>query len=409
MIGIDIVDLSKFEEKSNKKGFLEKIFTKNELIYAKQNNNTLQSLAGIFAAKEAIVKAFGLNLSYILKKRIEILHNKQKRPYFKILDKIYKTGLSISHDGNYAISICQVSFPYEFFEDSSFKYLLEKRKRESNKGDYGRVAFLGGSKGMAGSIYMSSMAALRTGTGLSYIICPESIATILQIKSVENIIKEISCDNFYYSKEILDQIKIALEKIDILCIGPGMGQGQDLEKLIGKIVRGFKNHILIDADGLNAVAKDINILNEKENMVLTPHPMEFSRLTKLPIDQILNNREEIALNFAKTYKQVLVLKGNKTIVTDGKKLYTNNTGNPGMATAGSGDVLSGIISSLLYRLDPFDAAKVGVYIHGLAGDIGSKKMTEESLIATDIIDNIHEVFKLFRSNHVWYFSTSRFR
>lgn len=398
MVGIDIVDLSSFEKKISKKNFLEKTFTQKELIYANKKTNTLQTLGGIFAAKEAIVKAFNLNLSFILRKRIEILHNKKGKPYFKIGSNINESSLSISHDGNYAIAICQ-NDTYEI-EHEICEPLLKARAEETNKGDYGRIAFLGGSKGMSGSIYMSSIAALRTGAGLSYIICPKSISNILQIKSVENIIKEISCDSFFYSKKILDEIFTALEKIDVLCIGPGMGQGENLEKLIKEIVSKFENHILIDADGLNALAKNTNILLEKKNMVLTPHLMEFSRLTKLSLEQINKNKQEIAINFAKKYEQILVLKGNKTIVTDGDNIYINNTGNPGMATAGSGDVLSGIISSLLHRLDPFEAAKIGVYIHGLAGDIGSYKMSEESLIATDIIDNIHEVFKIFRSNNV---------
>lgn len=407
MLGIDIVDLRDFEKKISKDLFLKNIFTENELSYAKDKSNTLQTLAGTFAAKEAIVKAMDLKLTYILRKRIEILHNKSGKPYFKIDGNIFKESLSIAHEGNYALSVCK-NDDY-FFIDSNFDINLKKRAKETNKGDYGRIAFWGGSKGMAGSIYMSSMASLRSGAGLSYIICPKTISNILQIKSVENIIREISCDNFFYSEKNLEEIKEALDKIDVLCIGPGMGQDQSLNLLIKKVLLDFKGPVLIDADGLNALAKDISILDTKKDMVLTPHPMEFSRLTKLSIDQIQNNRSEVAINFAKKHKQVLVLKGNKTIVTDGVRTYINKTGNPGMATAGSGDVLSGIISSLLYRLDPFEAAKLGVYIHGLAGDIASFKLSEESLIASDIIDNIHEVFKIFRSNHGWYLSISRYR
>lgn len=398
MIGIDVVDLSTFQKKLSKDLFLENIFTENELAYAKNKQNFLQTLGGIFAAKEAIVKALDLELSYILSKRIEILHNKNGKPYYKVDNNIFNNGLSISHSGNYAISVCHKEG--YVLNNKDFHYLLKKRDRETNKGDYGRIAFWGGSKGMAGSIYMSSMAALRTGAGLSYIICPQTISNILQIKSVENIIKEIPCDKFYYSKNILDEIQASLDKVNVLCLGPGMSYGQNLEKLIKEVIESFAGKVLIDADGLNAIAKDINILYSKKDMVLTPHLMEFSRLTKLSIDQIKENKEEIAINFAKKYNQVLVLKGNRTLVTDGVNTYINNTGNPGMGTAGSGDVLSGIIGSLLYRLDPFEAAKLGVYIHGLAGDIASQEMTEESLIASDLIDNIHEVFKIFRSNHV---------
>ncbi|MDD7306291.1 MAG: NAD(P)H-hydrate dehydratase [Peptoniphilaceae bacterium] len=398
MIGIDIVSISSFQKKISKNLFLQKIFTENEISYAKKKKNSIQTLAGIFAAKEAITKAMNLNLSYILRKRIEILHSESGNLYYKVCKNIFKKGLSISHDGDLAVGICYNDF--SFVKDLQIDISLGKRKNDTNKSDYGRIAFLGGSKGMAGSIYMSSMAALRSGAGLVYTICPKSISNILQIKSIENIIKEISCDNFSYSETILAEIIRAIYKINVLCIGPGMGNGDNLQVLISKIISYFEGNILIDADGLNAIAKDIDILKIKNNMVLTPHMMEFSRLTKLSIDNINKNKQEIAINFAKKYKQVLVLKGNKTLVTDGDNLYINNTGNPGMATAGSGDVLSGIISALLYRLNPFEAAKLGVFIHGLAGDIASKKMSEESLIASDIIDNIHEVFKIFRSKHV---------
>lgn len=397
MIGIDLVEFSTFEKKISKDIFVKNIFTENELAYAKNKENTLQTLAGIYAAKEAIVKALGLKLSFILRKRIEILHNDKGKAYFKIDENIYEDGLSISHDGSYALAVCESS--YFFFKDNNINLKLKKRDKETNKGDYGRIAILGGSKGMAGSVFMSSMASLRTGAGLSYIICPKSISNILQIKSVENIIKEISCDNFYYSESIVQEIIDALYKINVLCLGPGMGEGEDLDLLIGEIISNFEGRVLIDADGLNAIAKSPDILNKKKYMVLTPHLMEFSRLTKLSIDQINANREEIAINFAKKYQQILVLKGHKTMVTDGVNTYINNTGNPGMATAGSGDVLSGIISTLLYRYEPFEASKLGVYIHGLAGDIGAQKLSEESLIATDIIDNIHEVFKIFRSKY----------
>lgn len=397
MIGIDIVDLYHFSKKISKKIFIKKIFTQNEIDYAQKNKRILETLAGIFAAKEAVLKAFNLNVSYILRKKIEILHEIDGKPYYKLESDIYKDGLSISHDGNFAVSVCKIDKYIKRNFDINFN--LEPRKKESNKGDYGRIAFLGGSSGMSGSIYMSSIASLKTGCGLSYIICPKSISNILQIKCVESIIKEISCDKFLYSKDILDEIFNSLEKIDVLCIGPGMGIVDNIDKLIKEIIKGFNSNILIDADGLNAISKDISILNLKNKMVLTPHIMEFSRLLNMPINEINQNKEFIAKSFAKKYDQILVLKGHETIVTDGKDIYINDTGNPGMATAGSGDVLSGIISTLLYRLDPFEAAKMGVFIHGLAGDIASEKLSEESLMATDIINNIHEVFKIFRSKH----------
>jgi ADP-dependent NAD(P)H-hydrate dehydratase len=392
MLGIDIVEINKFERKFPK--FKEKIFTKNEIAYCSKHRKAIEKYAGIFAAKEAIIKAHNLNLAYILRQKIEILHD-NKRPYYKIEDNIYKAStLSISHDGNFALAVCDGENSYPI--NIEMKDLLPKRDKNSHKGTFGRIAILGGSKGMAGSVFMASKACLRTGAGLCYIICPESISDILQIKSTEAIIKEVSCDRFYYSEDILDQILELIKDMDVLCLGPGMSQGEGTELLIGEILKNFDKKVIIDADGLNAIARDPSILKLKKNMILTPHPKEFSRLCKLDMATIKKDRINIAKNFARENSVILVLKGHRTIVTDGYKVYENISGNPGMATAGSGDVLSGIIASLLHMLDPFDAAKFGVYIHGLAGDIASMKLSQEAMLASDITDNIHEVFKMLR-------------
>ena len=144
--------------------------------------------------------------------------------------------------------------------------------------------------------------------------------------------------------------------------------------------------LVIDADGINAISKDLNILNANKEIILTPHLGEFARLSNLSVDEIKKDKVSLAKNFAKTYNLVLVLKSNETIITDGDKLYINKIGNPGMATAGSGDVLTGIISTLLHRLDAYDAAVLGVYIHSLAGDLAASDFGEESIIASDIIN-----------------------
>lgn len=273
---------------------------------------------------------------------------------------------------------------------------MKKRKSDTHKGTYGRIGILGGSPGMAGSIYLSSLASMRSGAGLSYLIAPKSISTILQIKANEQIIKSIDCENFYYSKEIFNEILEKIKDLDVLAIGPGMGKGDGLNKLIDEIIQNTKIKLIIDADGLNALSKDLSIIDTRNNIILTPHLGEFSRLTNISIDEINKDRENIAKEFAKEHKIVLVLKSNHTIVTDGNKIYINKIGNPGMATAGSGDVLTGIIASLMKNLDPYNAAILGVYIHSLAGDIAKMKLGEESLMASDIINNIAEAIKLLR-------------
>lgn len=394
MIGIDLVDVTKFSSKA-KDNFFKKIFTDYELSYGFNKKDRSKTLAGIFAAKEAVIKANNLNLAYILRKKIEIKHINNKP--VALVDGVEINGtISISHDGNYAIAICQMKEQYQMNIIQEIKELMPKRKSESHKGDYGRVAILGGSSGMAGSVYMSSLAAMRTGAGMTFILAPKSISEILQIKANEQIIKEIDCHNFYYSSEIFDQILENVEGKDTLIIGPGMGKGEDLNKLIGEIIASTDIDMVIDADGLDALSKDLSILKSNNKIILTPHIGEFSRLTGLEIDKIKEDEESIARNFAKDNDIILVLKSNHTIVTDGQKFYKNEIGNPGMATAGVGDVLTGVIASLMKRLNPFESAKLGVYIHSLAGDIASKKLGEDSLMATDIIDNLTEAIKRLR-------------
>ena len=394
MIGIDLVDIEKFSIKASD-NFLKKIYTENELTYSFNKRNSLQTLAGIYAAKEAIIKANNLNLAYILRRKIEIKHIDNK-PIALIGGVEINGSISISHDGNYAIAICQMKEQYQMNISQTMKELMPKRKSESHKGDYGRIAVLGGSSGMAGSVYMASLAAMRTGAGMTFILAPKSISKILQIKANEQIIKEIACQNFYYSPEIVKQILDNIDGKDALIIGPGMGKGENLNELISEIITSTDIDIIIDADGLNAISKDLSILKSKNNIILTPHMGEFSRLTGIEIDKIKADEENIARKFAKDNDVILVLKSNQTIVTDGANFYKNEIGNPGMATAGVGDVLTGVIVSFMKRLDPFEAAKLGVYIHSLAGDIASQKLGEDSLMATDIIDNLPDAIKRVR-------------
>lgn len=392
MIGVDLVDVDKFSRKNN----IRKSFTENEISHAESKVNTNESLAGIFAAKEAIIKAFDLNLYYILRKKIEIIYEKSK-PVAYINGQKSFADISISHDGSYAIGVCSTNIHNIYSIDQDVKNLLTNRKSDSHKGTYGRIGFLGGSPGMAGSIYMASLASLRSGAGLTYIIAPKSIADILAIKSNEQIIKQISCHSFCRDENTKNQILLSSENLDVLAIGPGMGQGKDLHILLDEIIKNTKMKLVIDADGINAISKDLNILNANKEIILTPHLGEFARLSKLSVDEIKKDKVSLAKNFAKTYNLVLVLKSNETIITDGDKLYINKIGNPGMATAGSGDVLTGIISTLLHRLDAYDAAVLGVYIHSLAGDLAASDFGEESIIASDIINYLPDAFKLLRN------------
>ncbi|MDY6065888.1 MAG: NAD(P)H-hydrate dehydratase [Finegoldia sp.] len=270
---------------------------------------------------------------------------------------------------------------------------IKKRQKDTNKSDYGRIALVGGSAGMAGSIYMASLSALRAGGGLVYSIIPETIGLIMQIKSLENIVKVLPCENDKLTESAVTILEDYLDKMDVVVIGPGMGKDEKNIDLIRAVLKTDKP-VLIDADGLNSI-HDLKLLKRElaYKTVLTPHPLEFSRLTGYSVREIKENPQEIGKEFSKQTGTILVLKGNKTLVIKADEVYINNTGNPGMATAGTGDCLSGIIGAFLYKRDTYQAAKLGVYVHGLAGDLAAKDKGEDGMIASDLIDYLPYAIK----------------
>jgi NAD(P)H-hydrate epimerase len=196
------------------------------------------------------------------------------------------------------------------------------------------------------------------------------------------------------------KIKEFARNINVLVVGPGLTRNNSTQTLIRKVISKIKQPMVIDADGLNALAGHLKILpkthNSQRTLILTPHPGEMAKLLGASVKKIQAKRKETARKFAKDYRVTVVLKGHNTIVADWEgNLYINKTGNPGMASAGSGDVLTGMIAAFLGQgLDAFNAAKYATYLHGLAGDIAAKEKTQLSLIASDIINNIPKACKL---------------
>ncbi|MDR7870722.1 MAG: NAD(P)H-hydrate dehydratase [Tissierellaceae bacterium] len=272
------------------------------------------------------------------------------------------------------------------------KDLLAKRNENTHKGSYGRVAIIAGGRGMTGAPYLASKAALRTGSGLVYSIIPESLETIMCIKLTEAIIRPINDRGTgHFVLESLDSILKEISNMDSIALGPGIGVDRERVELVSEIIKKSNAPMVIDADGLNCISKDVEVLNNKINsIIITPHPGEMARLLNTDIKSIEEKRQYYAQYISGKYGIYTVLKGHETIVAspDGE-IYINTTGNAGMATAGSGDVLTGIIVSLLGQsLPPFNAAKLGVYLHGLAGDIARDKIGEYGMIATDILESI---------------------
>jgi len=260
---------------------------------------------------------------------------------------------------------------------------------------------LAGSPRFSGASVLASSACMRTGAGLVTIGVPKSLNPyIIKIKPLEVMTLPLAeTKELTLSSKADKRIEKFLKNVDILVIGPGLSQNRSTQRLIRNLILKVDKPMIIDADGINALAGHLDkIKNQKskiKNMILTPHPGEMARLLNKTKEQIQKKRKTIAMNFAKEYNTILVLKGYRTIVCSPEgKIYINKTGNPGMATAGSGDVLTGMIAALLGQgLSPFDSAKYAVYLHGLAGDLAAKEKTQMGMIASDIIEKIPEAIK----------------
>src|SRR5579859_2059129 len=266
--------------------------------------------------------------------------------------------------------------------------LLPKRKPDSHKGDYGRILVVAGSRGMAGAATLASEAAYRSGAGLVYIACPSSIVDVMSIKQTCAVVWP------FEDGTGVGQLLDYAHRCDVAVIGPGLSHAPMIAGIIREVVGALEIPMVLDADGLNAFEAFPELLARGHApRVITPHPGEAARLLKSLPSEIQEKRAETAQELAERFLSVAVLKGHRTIVTDGKKSYVNKTGNPGMATGGSGDVLGGVIAAMFGQsLAPFEAAVLGVYAHGMAGDIAKDQNGEVGMIAGDIVDSLADAF-----------------
>jgi NAD(P)H-hydrate epimerase len=268
---------------------------------------------------------------------------------------------------------------------------LPIRPSDGNKGTFGRVLIIGGSEGMLGAPAMAGRAALKLGSGLVEIAVPRSILVAALTITPELI--GIGLDS-----GVSDELLAAADKAAAIVIGPGLGQSDDAHARL-KAIAGFKKPMVVDADALNMIAKESAWPGWfKATAVLTPHPGEMKRLAKLigrsevPTDD--EGRIDIATLAAKAFGQVILLKGSRTVITDGEKVYINHTGDSSLAKAGTGDVLSGMIGCLLgQKMTPFDAACCAAHLHGRAGEIAGQKLGMRSVLAHDVIDAIPEAVR----------------
>jgi NAD(P)H-hydrate epimerase len=275
-----------------------------------------------------------------------------------------------------------------------------RRGPDANKGDVGKVLIVAGSRGKTGAACLSGLGALRSGTGLVTVATAASsqpvVASQLAIECMTEPLPETESGSV--SLDALASVIDLAGQRDVLAVGPGLGASSDsTRELVRGIVLNRSVPLVLDADGLNSLAPWDQSLKGTADLpiILTPHPGEMARLTGLTIPEVVRGRVEIARQFATEHSVIVVLKGSRTIVatTDGQ-VYINPTGNSGMATGGTGDVLTGIIAGLLAQKpdDPLAAVITAVYIHGLAGDIAARRFGTRAMIASDIIDNLGEAF-----------------
>jgi ADP-dependent NAD(P)H-hydrate dehydratase / NAD(P)H-hydrate epimerase len=297
------------------------------------------------------------------------------------------------------LHVLDIGLHPDFKADSKFRFItrelvsniLQPRKKFSHKGNFGHALLVGGSYGKAGAIVLAAKAVMRSGAGLLTVHIPSSLYDILQI-SIPEAMVQTDLNELHIS-----EVSVDTQRFTTIAIGPGLGTEAPTKLAMAKLLSDYRRPLVIDADGLNILSQDKSLLAKlPAGSILTPHPKEFERLfggTENDFDRL-----RLAATFAKKLQVVIVLKGHHTAVIDaGEIVYFNTTGNPGMATGGSGDVLTGIIASLLSQgYEPIDAALCGVYLHGLAGDLALEFQSEESLLASDLIENIGQAYKSIR-------------
>ena len=269
--------------------------------------------------------------------------------------------------------------------------LLPTRSVDAHKGSFGKILLLCGSRGYTGAAALAAMGALRSGAGLVYLAVPESIYTIEAVKLTEPVIYPVFDENGMYAPSSVEKILSIAQGKNAILIGSGMGQSEGTLAATKAVLENYTGPVVLDADGINVMKAHKDVLRGRPYpTILTPHPGEFQRFT----GNYSDDRIAIASELAMELGVIVLLKGHKTVITDGVSCYINPTGNPGMATGGSGDVLSGIIVSLLGQgLKPLEAAVCGAWLHGAAGDICASEIGQYGMIPSDMIQVLPRLLK----------------
>ncbi len=277
---------------------------------------------------------------------------------------------------------------------------LPFRADSSHKNDFGHVLVVAGSMNMPGAACLCANAALVTGAGLVTVAFPKSAYPSLATHTLEAMLCPLpeTYDGFI-AEDSIPVLQEKLDKASVLIIGPGLGRGPNVQKVVEALIKSAKCPIVLDADGLNAIVDRTELFEEAHGpIVITPHPGEMSRIAALPTAMIEENRIKVAKEFADGCNVTVLLKGPATVVAspDRDKKYINQTGNAGLAKGGSGDVLAGVIGAFLAQgLEPFEAAGLGAYVHGYAGDLAAAAHSKNAMVASDLFEGIKEIYKKY--------------
>lgn len=277
-----------------------------------------------------------------------------------------------------------------FLNDETALALIPERKDDSHKGDYGKILLLCGSRGFTGAAALAARGALRSGAGLVYLAVPESIYAIEATKLDEPVVMALPDEEGMLSEAACDKIRELLPKMDAVLFGCGSGLGKGPEEVLKLLLTEAKCPLVIDADGITLTAKHKDILRDRQYpTILTPHEGELVRLSP-PAGE----KQQATKAFAKALGIVLLRKGHRTLITDGEEIYVNFSGNPGMAVGGSGDVLAGILVSLLGQgLKPLEAAACGAWFHGRAGDLCAEEIGMRGLLPSDMVEMLPRLLR----------------
>lgn len=269
--------------------------------------------------------------------------------------------------------------------------LLPDRPENAHKGDFGRVLLLCGSRGYTGAAALAAMGALRSGAGLVYLGVPESIYAVEAVKLTEPVVFPLPDEDGMYSHTAADKISQLLPQMDAVLIGCGMGQSNGTLNMLKTVLEQSVCPVVVDADGINLLSKHKDMLRGRNGpLILTPHVGEFQRLC----GPIRGTQEAAAVALSLNLSCITLLKGHNTVITDGDRTYCNPTGNPGMAVGGSGDLLAGVIVSLLGQgLPPLEAAAAGSWLHGAAGDLCAQQLGQYGMLPTDMLQTLPRLMK----------------